>query len=328
MKNRRFGRREVDGDQSREYVSRDRRRGSLERRIADRRVEEKPVAVERRRGKSRRAAERRAKRLKSASTKKLDRQGLHQTEGIPLYAGKTRHSSSPRLKNIKKYMYAKIMAAMDGDDIAGLSKDSMRSQLIDVIIAELEKESISVFGTEQRELIDMLVDDIAGFGPLEPLLADDAVSDVMVNGPERVWVERQGKIELTDVAFDSATHLLNVIARILSQVNRRVDETCPMVDARLPDGNRINVIIPPLSYRFPSVSIRKLVEQRMTLDQMAAKKTLSADMAMLLQLMTKFRLNILISGGAGVGKTTLLNAMSRHIDPRERIVTIRSRGLM
>jgi pilus assembly protein CpaF len=161
-----------------------------------------------------------------------------------------------------------------------------------------------------------------GLGPLEPLLADETVTDIMVNGPHQVYVERRGKLELTDVVFRDDPHVLHVATRIVTEVGRRVDESTPLVDARLKDGSRVNIIIPPLAIDGPTIAIRKFSKKEITLDVMARQGNISPDMATVLKIAGRCRLNILISGGTGSGKTTLLNAMSRMIDHGERTITI------
>jgi pilus assembly protein CpaF len=161
-----------------------------------------------------------------------------------------------------------------------------------------------------------------GLGPLEPLIADETVNDIMVNGPKQVYVERRGKLELTDVQFRDDAHLMNVATKIVTRVGRRIDEARPLVDARLPDGSRVNIIIPPLALDGASISIRKFSKKSITLDTMAAGASISPAMATVLKIAARTRLNILISGGTGSGKTTLLNALSRMIDSTERTVTI------
>ena len=168
----------------------------------------------------------------------------------------------------------------------------------------------------------MLLNDMLGLGPLEPLLADDAVTDIMVNGPKQVYVERKGKLELTDVVFKDNQHVQNIATRIVTRIGRRIDESSPLCDARLEDGSRVNIIIPPLAIDGPSISIRKFSKKSITLDVMATQKNISAAMATVLKVAARSRLNILISGGTGSGKTTLLNALSQLIDLGERIVTI------
>src|SRR5947209_8634287 len=175
---------------------------------------------------------------------------------------------------------------------------------------------------ERRQIIREITDDILGYGPLEPFLRDDSVTEVMVNAHDRIYVERLGKIERTPAAFADNSHLLRIIAKIVSQVGRRVDEASPMVDARLPDGSRVNAIIPPLALKGPTLTIRKFSRDPYTMNDLITFGTLTARSAQFLAACVKGKLNILISGGTGTGKTTTLNAMSAFIPGDERIVTI------
>ena len=241
---------------------------------------------------------------------------------IPVYHRDGGAAPAERVTGIKEVIHGKVLEVADlgnfRDEIGG----SDRERFTEIISGVLDQECAPLSAAERAQLIDMLLNDLLGFGPLEPLLADPSVSDIMVNGPDMVWVERAGKLALSDVRFSSTSHLMNVITRIASRARRRIDESSPMLDARMPDGSRVNIIIPPLSYRFPSLSIRKFVEKRFSLDDMVERGSLSPDMADLLTILAKYRFNVLISGGTGVGKTTLLNAMSQHVGVHERIVTI------
>jgi pilus assembly protein CpaF len=175
---------------------------------------------------------------------------------------------------------------------------------------------------EEAALAAELTDDMVGLGPLEPLLQDDTVTDILVNGPSDVYVERQGKLEKTPARFRDTQHVVNIAQRIASAIGRRIDEASPMVDARLADGSRVNIVLPPLVLNGGTISIRKFPKQNITLEQMVRQENLSAAMAQFLDIAARCRINILISGGTGSGKTTLLNAVSRHIDSAERIITI------
>jgi pilus assembly protein CpaF len=175
---------------------------------------------------------------------------------------------------------------------------------------------------EQRVLAQEIVDDMIALGPLEPLLNDDAISDILVNGPKKIFVERRGKLELTNLRFRNDAHVLHVAQRIASSVGRRVDESSPMLDARLADGSRVNVVIPPLTLKGPSISIRKFSRNTMDFTRFVELGTLSPQLARALEIAARCRLNIIVSGGTGSGKTTLLNALSRLIDQGERIITI------
>ncbi|HEV2546027.1 MAG TPA: ATPase, T2SS/T4P/T4SS family [Stellaceae bacterium] len=194
---------------------------------------------------------------------------------------------------------------------------------IAALVADIALQNkVALSGPEQAQVCRRIVAEMIGFGPIEPLLADETVSDILVNGPRQVYIERYGKLELSDVTFGDDQHVLNVAARIVNRAGRRIDESTPLVDARLPDGSRINVIIPPLAVRGPMMSIRKFAKREITLDIMAQQQSMSPAMAALLKIAGRCRLNILISGGTGAGKTTLLNAISQTIDPTERIITI------
>jgi pilus assembly protein CpaF len=175
---------------------------------------------------------------------------------------------------------------------------------------------------DRERLSKEIADDILGYGPLERLLADDSISEIMVNGPDEIWIERQGRLYDTTVRFSDDSHLRRIINKMVAQVGRRVDESSPMVDARLPDGSRVNVIIPPLSLSGPLVTIRKFSKKRLTLDDMVNLGTISTEAVEFLRLCIQAELNVLISGGTGTGKTTLLNALSAAIPSSDRIVTI------
>ena len=168
----------------------------------------------------------------------------------------------------------------------------------------------------------MLVDELLGFGPLEELLADADISDIMVNGPNQTYIEKKGKLQLAQIHFRDEEHLFQIAQRIVNQVGRRVDQTTPLADARLPDGSRVNVIVPPLSLRGTAISIRKFAAKPITLDIMARGGSMSEKMATALKIAGACRLNVVISGGTGSGKTTMLNALSKMIDPGERVITI------
>ena len=205
---------------------------------------------------------------------------------------------------------------------ARLERDELKRQLAELVADVLREQKLRLNQKEQQGVVDLLLDDMLGLGPLEPLLADESINDIMVNGPNQVYIERKGKLELTDVTFRDNQHLLNICTRIVSQIGRRVDESTPLCDARLMDGSRVNIIIPPLAIDGPSISIRKFAKKGITLDVMIKQRNISEGCGTVLKVAARSRLNILISGGTGSGKTTLLNAMSQMIDSGERIVTI------
>ncbi len=215
-----------------------------------------------------------------------------------------------------------LMERIDPTAAMKLSRKELARQVGEIVIELLREESIQLNQIEQRDLVTTLVNDMMGLGPLEQLLGDETITDIMVNGPKQVYIERGGKLTLTDVTFRDNAHLQAIALRIVTAIGRRIDETSPMVDARLADGSRVNIIIPPLAIDGPSISIRKFAKKKITLDIMARQKNISEAMATVFKIAARCRLNILISGGTGSGKTTLLNAFSRMIEPDERIVTI------
>jgi pilus assembly protein CpaF len=215
-----------------------------------------------------------------------------------------------------------LMERIDISAASSMDRPDLARQVGEIVAEILFEERLRLNLAEQRDLVTRLINDMLGLGPLEPLLADDSVTDIMVNGPHQVYVERKGKLEMTGVRFRDDRHVLNVATRIVTRIGRRIDESSPMVDARLADGSRVNIVIPPLAIDGPSISIRKFAKQSITLDIMARQQNLSPSMASVLKIAARSQLNILISGGTGSGKTTLLNALSQLIDPGERIVTI------
>jgi len=202
------------------------------------------------------------------------------------------------------------------------SAKDIGEQVYRAVTEELALDRTPLTREERREIVRQLTDDILGYGPIEPLLRDDSVTEVMVNGFDRVYVERSGKLEKSDVQFVDESHVMRIIDKIVSQVGRRVDEASPMVDARLPDGSRVNAIIPPLALNGPTLTIRKFSRDPYTVNDLITFGTLTARSAQFLAACVKGKLNILISGGTGTGKTTTLNAMSAFIPGDERIVTI------
>ncbi len=231
-------------------------------------------------------------------------------------------ASRASVEEAKNVIQPLVVERIDITAAARLERDELRRQLAELVADVLREQKLRLNQKEQQGVVDLLLDDMLGLGPLEPLLADEAINDIMVNGPNQVYVERKGKLELTDVSFRDNQHLLNICTRIVSQIGRRVDESTPLCDARLMDGSRVNIIIPPLAIDGPSISIRKFAKKGITLDVMIKQRNISEACGTVLKVAARSRLNILISGGTGSGKTTLLNAMSQMIDPGERIVTI------
>jgi pilus assembly protein CpaF len=236
--------------------------------------------------------------------------------------GAKRSSHKAAMEAAKAQIQPLVLEHMDVGAAAEMPRPAFEARLTGWVKELLAETKIQLNFTEQRELVESLIADMLGLGPLEPLIADETISDIMVNGPKQIYVERRGKLEVTDVQFRDNAHLMNICTKIVTRIGRRIDESRPLVDARLPDGSRVNIIISPLAIDGASISIRKFSKKSITLDSMAANLSISPQMATLLKIAARCRLNILISGGTGSGKTTLLNALSRMIDSTERTVTI------
>jgi pilus assembly protein CpaF len=219
-------------------------------------------------------------------------------------------------------VYPLVMERIDPEVASKLQRAELARQLQAVVGEILIEQKIQLNQLEQRDLVTVLLDDMLGLGPLEPLLSDESISDIMVNGPKQVYIERKGKLELTNVQFRDNGHVMSIATRIVTAIGRRIDESTPLVDARLADGSRVNIIAPPLAIDGTSISIRKFSKKTINLDSMAKSGSISPEMAVVLKIAARARLNILISGGTGSGKTTTLNAMSQMIDEGERICTI------
>jgi len=226
------------------------------------------------------------------------------------------------IQQVKADLHRKVLDRLDLEKLGKTSGDSARDEVLAVIRAVVNAEAVPLSFTERESISREILDEIFGLGPLEQLLKDPNVSDILVNRFDRVYVEKAGKLELTTLAFKDNIHLMQIIERIVSRVGRRVDESSPMVDARLADGSRVNAIIPPLAIDGPCLSIRRFGRDPVTFRQMIENHTLTESMLELLSSMVKGRLNILVSGGTGAGKTTLLNVLSGYIPDSDRIVTI------
>src|ERR1700732_103299 len=223
---------------------------------------------------------------------------------------------------LKRLIHSKLVDKLDLSRVSDLAGDTLRREIRLVVERLCDTENPPLNRMERERLIDEVLDETFGFGPLEMLLKDPTISDILVNGPHKIYVERRGKMEKTDVKFRDNDHLLQIIDRIVSKVGRRGDETSPMVDARLPDGSRVNAIIPPLALDGPSMSIRRFGANPLKLEDLLNYKAFTPEMAMLMEAAIKARLNIVISGGTGCGKTTLLNTLSSFIPSDERLITI------
>jgi pilus assembly protein CpaF len=223
---------------------------------------------------------------------------------------------------IKEQVLPRLLERVDPEAAATLSKDELAEEFRPIIIEVLAELKLTLNRREQFALEKVLIDELLGLGPLEELLNDPAISDIMVNGPRQTFIERKGKLELATIQFRDEEHLFQIAQRIVNKVGRRVDQTTPLADARLQDGSRVNVIVPPLSLRGTAISIRKFSEKPITIDMMAKGGSMSEKMATALKVAGASRFNIVISGGTGSGKTTMLNALSKMIDPGERVLTI------
>jgi pilus assembly protein CpaF len=226
------------------------------------------------------------------------------------------------IHRIKEQVLPRLLERVDPEAAATLSKDELAEEFRPIIGEVLAELKINLNRREQFALEKVLVDELLGLGPLEELLNDPEISDIMVNGPNQTFVERKGKLELAKIQFRDEEHLFQIAQRIVNKVGRRVDQTTPLADARLQDGSRVNVIIPPLSLRGTAISIRKFSEKPITIDMMKTFGSMSEKMATALKIAGASRFNIVISGGTGSGKTTMLNALSKLIDPGERVITI------
>ncbi len=221
-----------------------------------------------------------------------------------------------------KLLRMACLAQLDPAAIANMSPERVVIEVERVLGEIATARRFQLNAREQHQLALELVDDMLGLGPLEPLLEDDSITDIMVNGPNRVFVERAGKVVLSDIRFRDSTHVANISQRIASAIGRRIDESSPMVDARLKDGSRVNIVFPPLALDGPYISIRKFSRQQIDFAKLIGYGSLTAPVARVLEIAGRCRLNVIISGGTGSGKTTLMNAMSRLIDHGERIITI------
>ena len=236
--------------------------------------------------------------------------------------GDTPAQASHAYQQMKSRVHQLLLGRLDLEAMEGMSPERLRAELSALVERLLIEENVVVNAAERRNLVRDIQHEMLGLGPLEPLLADPTISDILVNGAQQVYVERRGQLTLTDVSFADDDHLMKIIDKIVSRVGRRVDESSPMADARLPDGSRVNVIIPPLALDGPVMSIRRFAVVPLTVVDLIEFKTFTPEMAQVLQALATAEVNMLISGGTGSGKTTLLNIMSGFIDPGERVVTI------
>ncbi|MBU6238179.1 MAG: CpaF family protein [Planctomycetes bacterium] len=235
---------------------------------------------------------------------------------------RSEQSKQGELENIKRRIHQRLVDKVDLSRVGDLKGESFRREIRMVVEQLCDSENSYLNRTERDRLVEEVLDETLGLGPLEFLLKDASISDILINGPKNIYVERRGKLEKTDVEFRDNKHLMQIIDRIVSRVGRRVDETCPMVDARLEDGSRVNAIIPPLALDGAAVSIRRFGSTPLALEGLLNFKAFTPEMVMLLEGCIKARLNVIISGGTGSGKTTLLNTLSSFIQNDQRVITI------
>ena len=229
---------------------------------------------------------------------------------------------SMNLENFKAEVHRTLLSKLDLEKLSRINSSQARQAVSSIITEIISDRRVPLSFDEQEKIQTDLLDEVFGLGPLEPLLKDPKISDIMVNDKDHVFIEKGGLIQRADCSFRDDRHLLQIIDRIVSRVGRRVDESSPMVDARLPDGSRVNAIIPPLALDGPSMSIRRFGTGPLAANQLVQLKSISAEMMELLSAAVRARLSILISGGTGAGKTTFLNILSQYIPPNERVITI------
>jgi len=240
--------------------------------------------------------------------------GQHQPAGEP--------GASDPYAELKTRIHHSVIAKLGPELFKRESAEDLSDRVLHAVTEQLALDRTPLTREERRRIQAEIADDVLGYGPLEPFLRDDTVSEVMVNAHDRIFVEREGRLERTDASFVDDAHVMRIVDKIVSQVGRRIDEASPMVDARLPDGSRVNAIIPPLSLKGPTLTIRKFARDPYTMDDLISFGSLNPQSAQFLAACVKGKLNILISGGTGTGKTTMLNAMSAYVPEDERIVTI------
>jgi pilus assembly protein CpaF len=226
------------------------------------------------------------------------------------------------LNELKFTLHQRLIEELDPNKLEGLGKEKAREAVEQAARTLIAQEMPGIVGTTRDELVSAVADEVLGFGPIEPLLRDASISEVMVNAPDTVFYEKEGRLYLSSVRFRDDQHIMRIVERIVAPLGRRVDESSPMVDARLPDGSRVNIIIPPVAPKSPTVTIRKFRADKMTISDIVATGAMTNELAEFFRACVQAKLNIIVSGGTGSGKTTMLNALSSFIPDTERIVTI------
>lgn len=260
--------------------------------------------------------------LKSGSPGGPNPAGVNWEQRLLKTGIKPKSSLKPEVQELKFTLHRKLVERMNLEALASIDNQRVKQEVRQALLSIMEGEQSLLSSLEKQQLAEEVLHEVFGLGPLEPILADATVSDILVNGCKQVYVERKGLLELTNVAFRDDQHLLRIIDKIVSQVGRRIDESTPMVDARLLDGSRVNAIIPPLAIDGPLLSIRKFSKDKLMPQDLVERKAMTKGMMELLEAAVRSHLNIIILGGTGAGKTTLLNGLSSFINPKERIVTI------
>ncbi len=260
-------------------------------------------------------AELTSKETKSGAPSQLD------PAQAPILVAKHTNAETELFRDIKKQLFSALVDIVDLPALSKLKPEAARAEIETILAEILADQQITVVSKDRVRIVGEIADQILGYGPLQPLLDRDDISDIMVNGAGRVFIEVAGKTQQTDIVFDSNEQLLNLCQRMVSAVGRRVDESSPICDARLPDGSRVNVIAPPLAIDGPTLTIRKFKRDKLTLDSLVRFGSITPEGAAILRIIGRVRCNVLISGGTGSGKTTLLNCMTAAIDAEERIVT-------
>jgi pilus assembly protein CpaF len=236
--------------------------------------------------------------------------------------GRSRMTLNPEYQELKFKLHRRLLDKINLEALSSIENQKVRVEVRNALMALMDEESTLLSSLERQQICDEVLDEVFGLGPLEPLLQDPTISDILVNTHKQVYVERKGMLELTNVTFKDDGHLLRIIDKIVSQVGRRVDESSPMVDARLSDGSRVNAIISPLAVDGPLLSIRRFGTEKLMPEDLVAKRAITEGMMELMKAAVQARLNVVVSGGTGSGKTTMLNALSAFISPKERVVTI------